>query len=237
MKSYKGKWDKKTTTFIFPEDVNLKDLIKNIIDNKGNYVDPAKTFNFFPTPEIVVEKMLHYGISLNQLKKDNIVEPSAGKGDIIKYLIKEGINPKHIFACEINKEFHKLLEKLIPKDNIIGDDFLTLGKDDIEHHNIQYIIANPPFSDKRDIIHINHMVEIATEGTDILSLMSPTAKRLFDDYQGYNRSSEKIPRNKEQKLFVENVENYRVQDPNLLEPKLFPDTTIQVAILHLLIKN
>lgn len=112
--------------------------------------------DFFPTPENVIAQML-YGLSLED---KTIYEPSAGKGDIVDYLIKQGAN---IIATEINPELRKILAS---KCTLLGDDFLKVKSFQISHINM--IVMNPPFS--ADEKHILHAYDIAPAGCQIIAL-------------------------------------------------------------------
>lgn len=113
--------------------------------------------DFYPTPTSVIERMLiGYDIS-NRV----ILEPSAGKGNIVDYLQKYGA--KEVIACEIEPDLAKILSG---KCRIIASDFLTLKSEDVSH--IDMIVMNPPFS--ADDKHILHAWEIAPPGCEIISL-------------------------------------------------------------------
>ena len=98
---------------------------------------------FYPTPEHVVEKML--------LKLDNIrdikyiLEPSAGKGDIVKgienYYRHNRIYEKvSIDTIEINPDCRLFLQDLeVP---VIHDNFLTFNT--LKRYDA--IVMNPPFN-------------------------------------------------------------------------------------------
>lgn len=88
----------------------------------------------------------------------NVLEPSAGKGDIVRALQEAGAN---VNACEIDSQ----LQKLIPC-KIIADDFMTVTSDQVSH--VQYIVMNPPFN--ADEKHILHAYNIAPAGCDIIAL-------------------------------------------------------------------
>jgi predicted RNA methylase len=113
--------------------------------------------DFYPTPTDVIDIMLD-GYSL---EGKVILEPSAGKGNIVDYCIGSGAAT--VIACEINQDLKKILAT---KCKIIADDFLTVKQEDISHINM--IIMNPPFS--ADERHIIHAFEIAPEGCDIIAL-------------------------------------------------------------------
>lgn len=113
--------------------------------------------NFYPTPTNVIERMLvGYDIQ-NKI----ILEPSAGKGDIVDYLKSNGAG--EVIACEIEPNLAKILSG---KCKLIASDFLSLKSEDISH--VDMIVMNPPFSD--DDKHILHAWNIAPPGCEIISL-------------------------------------------------------------------
>lgn len=111
---------------------------------------------FFPTPSHVIELMCE-GI---KTEGATILEPSAGKGDIVNYLISGGAD---VLACEINKDLQQILKS---KCNLIEDDFFKLTSDKISH--ISAIVMNPPFSNADK--HILHAYNIAPDGCKIVAL-------------------------------------------------------------------
>lgn len=113
--------------------------------------------DFFPTPADVIEQMLYGFDAAGKV----ILEPSAGKGNIVDWLQENGA--KEVIACEINKDLTKILAT---KCRIIADNFLSITSSDVSH--IDAIVMNPPFSS--DEKHILHAYEIAPPGCDIISL-------------------------------------------------------------------
>ena len=111
---------------------------------------------FFPTPLEVIEKMTS-GIDL---ENKIILEPSAGKGDIIDFLNDAGAN---VIACELNKDLQKIIQT---KCKLLAEDFLTVTSDQISH--IDAIIMNPSFSNA--VEHILHAYNIAPKGCKIVAL-------------------------------------------------------------------
>ncbi len=112
--------------------------------------------DFYPTPVEIIEKMVD-GIELHG---KTILEPSAGKGDIVDYLKSFNAN---VIACEKSPELREILKNKCP---IIENDFLQLKAEQISH--IQAIIMNPPFS--ADERHIIHAWSIAPDGCRIVAL-------------------------------------------------------------------
>lgn len=140
--------------------------------------------DFFPTPVDVIKEMLGGERITNKV----ILEPSAGKGDIVDYLL-EG-EAKTVLACETNEDLKKILQT---KCNVIANDFLSLTSDKISH--IDYIIMNPPFS--ADESHILHAYNIAPPGCKIISLcnyatienpFSHSRKQLISIIENYGSS-------------------------------------------------
>lgn len=113
--------------------------------------------DFYPTPNAVIEQML---LGENIIGK-TILEPSAGKGNIVDYLKKNGAG--NVIACENDPNIRKLLNG---KCEIIAEDFLTVTADQISH--VDYIVMNPPFS--QGAKHILHAWEIAPAGCVIIAL-------------------------------------------------------------------
>lgn len=132
--------------------------------------------NFYPTPESVIYKMI-YGL---KLKGESVLEPSAGKGDIVEVLKNEGAN---VLACEFNDDLAQIVAS--KADRFVCQDFFELQSSDVSH--IKYIIMNPPFdtADK----HILHAVEIAPPGCEIVALCNN------ETYQNnYSRNRSKLKR-------------------------------------------
>lgn len=122
--------------------------------------------DFFPTPSGTIETMLQGYDVCNK----TILEPSAGKGDIVDFLTINGA--KSVLACEIDPTLRKILEG---KCNVIESDFLNLTSDKISH--VDFIVMNPPFS--ADERHILHAYDIAPDGCTIIALCN---------YQTYNNA-------------------------------------------------
>lgn len=113
--------------------------------------------DFYPTPPEVIERML----AGYEVAGKHILEPSAGKGNIVDFCIGSGA--ANVIACEKNPDLRKIVSS---KCKVIADDFLTVKSEDISHINM--IVMNPPFS--ADEKHIIHAFNIAPAGCDIISL-------------------------------------------------------------------
>jgi hypothetical protein len=115
------------------------------------------------TRPMVIDQMLRNTIILPNCK---ILEPSAGSGNIVDYLMSLGKN-LNIDCVELNKE---LRQTLIDKGyNVIGNDFLELEPNPV----YDLIIAAPTYKNNVDIIHIQHMYKFLNNRGRIISLTYP----------------------------------------------------------------
>lgn len=112
--------------------------------------------DFYPTPLEVIDRMC-YGISL---KDKHVLEPSAGKGNIVDFLNKRGAK---VMSCETDNSLAEIVKQ---KSRFLKNDFLEVKSEEVSH--LDYIIMNPPFS--ADEKHILHAWDIAPIGCTIISL-------------------------------------------------------------------
>jgi len=128
--------------------------------------DNIFNLDFFPTPRHVLDMM--------QIDANNeiILEPSAGKGNIIDYVKERGA--KDVLFCEINNDLAHICKA---KARFIESDFLSVNAEQISH--VTQIIMNPPFSKAKE--HILHAWEIATDGCVITTLCNSDT---FDRWRG-----------------------------------------------------
>lgn len=118
--------------------------------------------SFYPTPKDVIRKMIepYAGGKLEDLV---ILEPSAGKGDIIDYLKGQYKPPTDIYAIEQEPELKMILQG--KGYRVIADDFLTYSS---ELH-FDLIIMNPPFANGDE--HLLKAWEVS-KGGDIVCLLN-----------------------------------------------------------------
>ncbi|MGL5152155.1 MAG: DUF4942 domain-containing protein [Clostridium sp.] len=133
--------------------------------------------NFYPTPYDVALKMIG---ELN-LRGMNILEPSAGKGDLLSVIREKYTN---IYCIEKNLELQSILRE--KQYTILGDDFLKYKPD----HLFDLILMNPPFDE--GVKHFLKAWEISEENTHIRCLL--------------NVESIRNPCNKERKLMIDILE-------------------------------
>lgn len=113
--------------------------------------------DFYPTPPEIIDYMLA-DVDVNNKV---ILEPSAGKGNIVDALKIFGA--KQVLTFENEPDLQTIVSE---KSTLLGSDFLDCTKEQVSHINA--IIANPPFSVGGR--HILHMWEIAPEGCEIIAL-------------------------------------------------------------------
>lgn len=121
---------------------------------------------FYPTPKPLSEKLLKpfvEEISKRNTKSYTLLEPSAGKGDILEYI--EDLKDKHwnsmkhnfnIYTIEINEELQMILRG--KHYNVIFDDFLKWKPSVL----VDLIVMNPPFSNGDE--HLLKTIEVLEEG-------------------------------------------------------------------------
>lgn len=125
--------------------------------------------DFYPTPKHCITKMLE-GVKLGQVK--TILEPSAGKGDIVDYITeyveKNEYEFRHhkldIDTIEINENLRHILKG--KGHRVVHDDFLTFQT----HKQYDLIIMNPPFSDGDK--HLLKALDIQKYGGKIVCLLN-----------------------------------------------------------------
>lgn len=114
--------------------------------------------NFYPTPRTGCLALVE-GLDSKELAGKTILEPSAGKGDILDFLQeKQGKYRKSEYLCmEIEPELTAILQD---KDyKVIGSDFLQ----DPVYYDVDYIFMNPPFD--QGAKHLLRAWDIIKNGT------------------------------------------------------------------------
>ena len=134
-----------------------------------------KPHDFYATPIDVVNNFLNN----YTLPEGNILEPSAGNGNIIKAIKKGGYNNK-ITALELREEERDNLIEI--SDKVIIDDFLNWTSD----KEYDVIIGNPPYTYAREFIE--KCFEISNENTVIIMLLRTAfleSRSRFNFWQKY----------------------------------------------------
>lgn len=120
---------------------------------------------FFPTPAALVDKM----VAMANIKPYmEVLEPSAGKGDIVDGIKRSGV-PCQVSCIEWN---HTLREILKLKGHVVLEEndfmqFKGLCKYD-------RVILNPPFENHQDIDHVIRAYSFLNVGGRLVAIMSPS---------------------------------------------------------------
>lgn len=162
---------------------------------------------FYPTPQAVAAKMLS-GVKLDG---KNILEPSAGKGDLCDAIIKHGFwrypekSRQNIHCCEIEPELQATLRG--KGYTLVGMDFLSFQP------NVRYnmIVMNPPFRNGEK--HLLHAWDILHEG-DLICLLNADSMR-----------------NEQVKRIIE--QHGEVEDLGRCFENAFRETSVNVAMVRL----
>lgn len=126
--------------------------------------------NFYPTPKKLIRKMWN---KIDEQNIQTILEPSAGKGDIIKY-IKDNRRYRRRFEFSAI-ENDENLQAILKNDNLnlIDSDFLQYSGLD----KFDLIIGNPPF-DTGDY-HLLKAIDIMYSGQIVFLLNAETLKNPY----------------------------------------------------------
>jgi hypothetical protein len=128
--------------------------------------------DFYPTPSPIADLLAQRVKDLNA----PLLEPSAGKGDLLVALAKrwnagkwereQTPNPINFHAIEIDGNLRSILSQ-----NgwlLVWDDFLTFNPT----RRYQTIVMNPPFSDLYD--HLLHAWQILADGGQLIAIVPET---------------------------------------------------------------
>lgn len=136
--------------------------------------------DFFPTPTNLIRKMLSY-VDFRTVR--SVLEPSAGKGDIVEYVNKQFKNAQYrsrdnqkfdVDTIELDNNLRHILQG--KNYRVVHDDFLSYNT----YKRYDVIVMNPPFSqgDK----HLLKAIEMQQNGGKILCLLnSETLKNPYSN--------------------------------------------------------
>lgn len=154
---------------------------------------------FYPTPKHLIDKMINH-IDFNKI--NSILEPSAGKGDIIEVINKKMnysngyYNKEHYFdidAIEIDTNLQYILKG--KNFRVVHNDFLNYNT----YKKYDLIIMNPPFSEGDK--HLLKAIQMQEKGGQIVCLLnaetlknpySNSRKDLINKLNQYNADVEYI---------------------------------------------
>lgn len=144
-------------------------MLKEIIDNQ-----------YYPTPPHVIAAMVapHLSRFVHTERRDagrvsvtsllgfvNILEPSAGDGGILDYLVdKHGLSKRGINAIELAADFRTVLQG--KGYRVVGSDFLAFD----DPYKFDVVIMNPPFADGDS--HLLKAWQVVADGGHVICLLN-----------------------------------------------------------------
>lgn len=175
-------------------------------------VENEQTSEFYPTPESLVKKMIE-DVDFNYIH--TILEPSAGKGDILREIAREEHRYRHgkefdVDCIEIDPNLRQILKYNFSDErkkqfdrfddaeyktffengiHIVHDDFLTYNP----YKQYDLIVMNPPFSNGDK--HLLKALDMQKKGGNIICLLNAetirnpyteTRKALVEQLTKYN---------------------------------------------------
>ena len=155
-----GKWNRKAKAHVFDDEAANR--IDQIILS-GEVEIPKDEFNYFPSPIIVVDRLMELaGINPGMC----VLEPSAGRGAISRACSNSGA----VVDCyELMRENYEALAALnIPRTACIHADFLTIQP----HPHYDRVVMNPPFAKQQDVKHVLHALKFLQHDGLLVSVMS-----------------------------------------------------------------
>lgn len=155
-----GKWNRKLKVHVF--DGNAEDRIEEILLS-GQVEIPKDEFNFFPTPQAIVSKL----INAAHIKQGmTCLEPSAGHGAILKELVSATGDAKNTYFYELMESNFNHLSQ----NNLLGElkDFLSVEP----RAEFDRVVMNPPFAKQADIKHVFHAQKFLKPGGLLVAVMS-----------------------------------------------------------------
>lgn len=114
------------------------------------------------------------GYSRKELQRKVILDPEAGKADILDYLVNAmSVDKKNLYAIELDPELRFIIQGKGYK--VIGDDFLSFNNT----RHIDLIIMNPPFSE--GAAHLLKAWEILYSGDVVCILNAETLNNPYTE--------------------------------------------------------
>lgn len=157
-----GKWNRKMKGHLFEKDP--RPTLPGFLED--GYLTVVKD-GFFETPGDVVDRLLD--LYPHGRIQTPILEPSAGKGAIIRHMLQYegGLSPNDFYAIEQNPDRRAILKDL--GVHVLGNDFMTY----FSAQKFPTIVMNPPFEQGQDVDHVLHAFhDCLADGGVLLAIMS-----------------------------------------------------------------
>ncbi len=169
LKGLGGKWNRKSRGHVFPDDP--MPAIKLAIANSA-YQDRAHDLQLFETPWALVGRMVAMArIDLH----DEVLEPSAGRGRIVRGLLAKTTRVTAIDIDDQNiQALRSLAGRLAPAMEVIQANFIQWGAIARERIDCRFaaVVMNPPFTRGQDIEHVMVASAHLRPGGRLVAIMS-----------------------------------------------------------------
>lgn len=142
LKEIGGKWNRSKQVHVF--DRQVADIIE--LASSGEKVQTDRSFEFFPTPVELVEKML---ARVELQPGELVLEPQAGLAGIAAHAAK-AVGQDHVHCIELNPRHAEWLREQGYK--VQEADFLSVTPTPI----YDVVLMNPPFAAMADARHVLH---------------------------------------------------------------------------------
>jgi len=162
--------------------------------------------DFYPTPQNLINRMLNDTDFINFREVGSVMEPSAGKGDLVEAIIEKFKSVTYNSYSREDKVYNIDCIELEPdlrhilmgkKMRVIHDDFLTY--DGYKKYDV--IISNPPFSS--GVKHLLKMIEMQKRGGKIICLLN--SESILNPYS--NERKDLVRKLKTYDAKIEYIEN------------------------------
>jgi predicted RNA-binding protein with EMAP domain len=167
--------------------------------------------DFYPTPDSLISK-----VTKNTIGYNTILEPSAGKGDLLKYFSSSTYDKKDIDVIEIEKDLQAILKE--KGYNLVHDNFLTFETS----KKYDSIIANFPFSNGD--LHLLKAIEIQEKHGGLISCI-------------INAETLRNPYTKTRQALANLLEKYNAEHEFIQNAFIDAERTtgVEIAIIHVTI--
>lgn len=182
-------------------------------------VTDDKDFNFFETPDKVVDRMVEL-VDFDMLKnvyEPRCLEPSAGKGNIVRKI------PEFIRCDMIEYNHHRveyLEEHFKDRGDISEEEFLGFHNFSWRNpRNYDRVLMNPPYHNRIEVFHVlkgfNYL-----KPRGILCAVIPSSWLVREDRKSV--------------LFRDFLKKYQYKEPEIVESGTFKKTQIETCIVTLI---
>lgn len=183
-----GRWNRKAKAHVFP--TSAEERLEQILET-GEIEIPKADFDYFPTPSVVVERLLEIAEVQQGMK---VLEPSAGQGAIAIPVSELGAA---VTCFELAKTNYEALKVKAPTLEIIQGDFLEQAPAPVYDR----VVMNPPFGRQQDIKHVNHAYKFLKPEGMLVAVMASSVlwreNRLTTEFREFvyskGGSIEKLP--------------------------------------------